>query len=116
MIYTACRYAPVELFAGFRTQVARLDPVVKDYACAEACTHPNLCGYAKALYEEIQAKHVDELVLTDCCDATRRLYDVLASEGRMKFLWLLPLPHKNGEAEIRLFAGALEDLERAYSS
>ena len=34
MIYTACRYAPVELFAGFRTQVARLDPVVKDYACA----------------------------------------------------------------------------------
>ena len=53
MIYTACRYAPVELFAGFRTQVARLDPVVKDYACAEACTHPNLCGYAKALYEEI---------------------------------------------------------------
>lgn len=116
MIYSACRYAPIELFAGFRTQVQRLDPVVKDYACAEACTHPNLCGYAKALYEEIQTKHVDELVLTDCCDATRRLYDALVEEGTMKFLWLLPLPHKNGAAEIQLFAQSLEDLQQAYSS
>lgn len=116
MMYCSCRYAPVELFAGFGVEVKRLDPVVSDFSCAETCTHPNLCGYAKALYEQIVEENIQELVLTDCCDATRRLYDALASGRNMRFLWLLPLPHKDGKEEVALFARALEELKDAYAA
>ena len=114
MIYTACRYAPVELFAGFDEECQRLDPSPLSFACSEACAHPNLCGFAKSIIEEVKEKNIRELVLTDCCDATRRVYDVLRDD--LDFIWLLALPHKNGEAELKLFEADLIRLKDAYSA
>ena len=48
-IYCVCKYTPMEIFAGFDLPVERLDPAPANFECAESCTHPNLCGYGKAL-------------------------------------------------------------------
>lgn len=116
MIYITCKYAPAELFAGFDETVERLDPSPANFECADACAHANLCGFSKAVIEEVRARGIRRLVLTDCCDAMRRTYDVLQAEGQMEFLYLLSLPHKRTEAEVRLFEQALGRLRDAYAA
>ena len=37
MIYTTCKYAPEELFAGFGEEVERLDPNPVSFSCADSC-------------------------------------------------------------------------------
>lgn len=116
MIYTTCRYAPDELFVGFKQEVSKLDPSPATFSCAEGCGHPNLCSYVKAIIEEVLTKNIKELVLTDCCDATRRAYDILKNSGQLDFLYLLPLPHKNGERDIKYFEASLIDLIKSYEN
>ena len=113
MLFSTCKYAPEELFAGFGQEVCRLDPNPASFSCADSCAHPNLCGFAKAVIEEASARQAKELIFTDCCDAMRRTYDVLASQG-LPFCYFLPLPHKTGEKEIFLFARELQTLAEAY--
>ena len=115
MLYTTCKYAPEELFAGFGIETQRLDPSPVSFSCADGCAHPNLCGFAKAVIEEVSAKDIRELVFTDCCDAMRRTYDVLAAK-KLDFLYFLPLPHRRGDAEIRLFASQLRKLAKAFEA
>ena len=113
MIYTSCKYVPVEIFAGFGEKAERLDPHPASFSCADGCSHPNLCGFAKAIIEEVKARKIRELILVDCCDAMRRTYDVL-KQDEMDFLYFLPLPHKTGEREIRYFAAQLQALKDKY--
>ena len=115
MIRTACRYAPEELMAGFDTDCERLDPHPEGFACSESCAHANLCSYVKAVIEEVSAEGIEEVLLTSCCDANKRLYDVLAGMDSVKFVYLLDLPHKNGEAEVKRFAGELRKFVQAYA-
>ena len=97
-VYYACKYAPLELIAGFGADCAALDPLAESFSCAERHAHPNLCGYAKAVLEQVEQSRVRALVLTNCCDAMRRVYDVLEASGGLDFLYFLPLPHQNGPA------------------
>ena len=99
-IYTICKYSPLELLSGFGLKAERLDPNPASFSCAESCGHPNLCGYGKAVLEEVLTRNIRCLLLVDCCDVCRRIYDILLNRGGMKFLYLLPLPHKNGSGEI----------------
>ena len=115
MIYTSCKYVPVEIFAGFGEKAERLDPHPASFSCADGCSHPNLCGFAKAIIEEVKARKIRELILVDCCDAMRRTYDVL-KQDEMDFLYFLPLPHKTGEREIRYFAAQLQALKDKYEA
>ena len=90
MIYTSCRYAPIELIDGFNEEHALIEPNVDDLSCAENCSHSNLCSYTKAMIETVLENHIEELVLTDCCDAVRRAYDALKDSGKLKFIyWFL---------------------------
>jgi predicted CoA-substrate-specific enzyme activase len=113
-VYYACKYFPVEMFSGFGASCERLDPVPENFDCAEACTHPNLCGYGKAVIEEVNSRHVKALVLTDCCDVMRRVYDALYAQNKTDFLYILPVPHKTGEAEVVRFRKELEELADAW--
>lgn len=114
MIYTTCRYAPIELFKGFNEEHKILEVKVKNFSCAENYVHPNLCSYAKAVIEIVLKENIKELVLTDCCDAVRRSYDVLQESNQLDFIFLLSLPHKNTEADYRRFAKSLEKLVKEY--
>ena len=116
MIYCTCRYAPVELMAGFGEECVRLDPHPQNFSCSEECAHPNLCSFAKAVIEEVHDRRITKLIMTDCCDAMRRTFDVLSESGQMEFVFLLGLPHKNGEAEMKLFEGELERLKTEYEA
>ena len=112
-VYYVCKYTPLELLEGFGIRSERLDPACVSFECADSCAHPNLCGYGKAVLEEVLEKGIDSLLLVDCCDVCRRIYDVLLDRGNMRFLFLLSLPHKNGNAEISLMKKELRRLEEA---
>lgn len=91
-IYYACKYAPLELFAGYGATFSALDPLAESFSCAERCAHANLCGYAKAVLEQVEQSGIRALVLTNCCDAMLRVYDVLAASGKMEFCSCCPSP------------------------
>ena len=118
-VYYACKYAPLELIAGFGADCAALDPLAESFSCAERHAHPNLCGYAKAVLEQVEQSRVRALVLTNCCDAMRRVYDVLEASGGLDFLYFLPLPHQTGPAARARLArdlGRLAQALQAYTS
>lgn len=114
-IYCVCKYTPMEIFAGFDLPVERLDPAPANFECAESCTHPNLCGYGKALIEEVAGRNIRRLILVDCCDVCRRIYDVLRQQGNMEFLFLLSLPHTNNAASVALLERDLKRLQGELS-
>ena len=116
MIYYVCKYTPIELLESFGVPCARLEPTVSSFDCADSCAHPNLCGYGKAVIETVLTQEIRELILTDCCDVMRRVYDVLAESGKLDFLRLLPLPHKSDEAEARLLGEELRRLQAEYAA
>lgn len=112
-MYYACKYAPLELFAGYGMVFSALDPLAESFSCAERCAHANLCGYAKAVLEQVEQSGIRALVLTNCCDAMLRVYDVLAAGGKMEFLYLLPVPHQNTPATRARFVRDLHRLADA---
>ena len=114
ILYYMCKYTPVELFAGFGTVCERLEPDTDSFDTAESIGHPNMCGYGKGLLEAVVKKQVKELVLVNCCDVVRRIYDILQRRGGMDFLYLLDLPHKAGPAEVLLLEAQLRKLAAAY--
>jgi predicted CoA-substrate-specific enzyme activase len=113
-IWYMCKYTPLELFAGFSCEMQRIESVTDSFEFADAAAHPNLCGYGKALLEACAQPGVDEIVLVNCCDVARRVYDVLKEQGGKKFLYLLDLPHTTGRAETWMFESTLRRLVSAY--
>ena len=114
MIGYSCKYAPVELIQAFGGEARLLDAEAADFSAAETLTHANLCCHAKALIQQAQGE--DELVLTDCCDATRRAFDVLDAQKPRRFMFQFDLPHDdNGCARAR-FARELCRFAKAYGA
>ena len=107
------KYAPLELFAGYGATFSALDPLAESFSCAERCAHANLCGYAKAVLEQVEQSGIRALVLTNCCDAMLRVYDVLAASDKMEFLQLVPVPHQSTPATRARFARDLRRLADA---
>lgn len=116
MIYYVCKYTPLELIEAFGGKLERLEPLPDNFDTADSLGHPNMCGYGKAIIEEVYAKKIKELILVDCCDVIRRVYDILIESGHMDFIFLLELPHKNGQAEAVLFRKGLEKLAEVYKN
>lgn len=114
MIGYSCKYAPLELIAAYGGEALMLDAETEDFSRAETLTHANVCCHAKALLT--QALDISELVLTDCCDATRRTYDVLESEGRQRFLFQFDLPHDDAACARQRMTHELLRFAKAYGA
>ena len=114
MIGYSCKYAPVELVAAYGKVALLLDAETADFSRAETLTHANVCCHAKALLT--QALDTDELVLTDCCDATRRTFDVLQAEGRQRFLFQFDLPHDDAACARGRLTHELMRFAKAYGA
>jgi predicted CoA-substrate-specific enzyme activase len=110
MIYYMCKYTPLELLAGFGQPCRRLEPWGDSCEKAESLGHANICGYGKGLLEAALAPEVEELVLVNCCDVMRRIYDIVKRQKKFRFLHLMDLPHKAGKAEEGLLKKELERL------
>lgn len=116
MIWYMCKYTPLELFAGFSAPVKHLPEEEDEFERADSLGHPNLCGYGKALLEAALRPEVQELVLVNCCDVVRRLYDILKRNRDMDFLYFLDLPHRSGPEEKKLLRRGLVKLKESYES
>ena len=115
VVWVGCKYAPVELLAGFGAQVRTLDADVASFEAADRLGGANLCGYGKALLTQVLDPQVHAVVLTNCCDVTRRVYEIARARGDFDFIWMLDLPHKSRAREARRLRDDLERMALAFA-
>ena len=99
MINYVCKYAPVELFKGFGQDCAVLEEMPENFDKSDKIAHANLCGFGKSVIQAVLEGKVEELVLVNCCDSMRRVYDIIENTKKCKFLYMLDLPHEDNECE-----------------
>lgn len=116
MIHYVCKYTPIELFNGFGEECAILEEMPENFEMSDQIAHANLCGFGKSVIQAVLEGKADQLVLVNCCDSMRRVYDIVASTGKCKFLYMLDLPHEDNECEKVKFAGAIHRLKDAYEA
>ena len=116
MISYVCKYTPVELLRGFGAECAVLDAAPDNFELAEREAHANLCGFGKTVLQAALRGETPELVLVNCCDVMRRVYDILLEKGCCRFLFLLDLPHTDSECQTERFARELARLRDAYAA
>ena len=116
MIHYVCKYTPIELFKGFGEECAVLEEMPENFEMSDQIAHANLCGFGKSVIQAVLEGKADQLVLVNCCDSMRRVYDIVASTGKCKFLYMLDLPHEDTECEKVKFAGAIHRLKDAYEA
>lgn len=116
MIYYVCKYTPTHVLECFGEETKRIDPSIYNFDKSDALMHPNICSYGKSILEYCLNNNIEELVLINCCDSIRRLYDVLSLKGRLKFLHLVDLPRKNTCCSINLFKNEILKLIEHYES
>lgn len=115
MIHYVCKYTPVELFKGFGEECAVLEEMPENFEMSDQIAHANLCGFGKSVIQAVLEGKTDELVMVNCCDSMRRVYDIVKSTGKCKFLYMLDLPHEDNECEKVKFARAIRRLKDAYA-
>ena len=93
MIYYVCKYTPIELFRGFGEECSVLEEMPENFEQSDQIAHANLCGFGKSVIQAVLEGKVEQLVLVNCCDSMRRVYDIVESTGKCKFLYMLDLPH-----------------------
>ena len=111
-----CKYTPVELLAAFGGTCAILNHMPENFDLSVQVSHPNLCGFGKALLETCLEGNVRELVLVNCCDTIRSAYDVLLEYGELDFLFLLDMLHADGECSRERTKRELLRLAKAYGA
>ena len=114
MIHYVCKYTPVELFKGFGEECAVLEEMPENFEMSDQIAHANLCGFGKSVIQAVLEGKAEELVMVNCCDSMRRVYDIVKSTGKCKFLYMLDLPHEENECEKVKFAEAVCHLKEAY--
>ncbi|MDO5518716.1 MAG: 2-hydroxyacyl-CoA dehydratase family protein, partial [Clostridium sp.] len=114
MIGYTCKYAPMEIFEALGLEIEKIDPNVTSYDKAETLMHANLCSYVKGVLEEVAKKKYEGVVLTNCCDSTRRLYDTLKFNFPDIFVYMLDLPRKTNKDAVKLYENSIRNMISAY--
>ena len=114
--YYVCKYTPVELLTALGGKCEILNEMPEGFERAEQITHPNICGFGKAVLEEVLAGNIKELVLVNCCDTIRSVYDILEDSGQMDFLYMIDMLHCDIECSRERTAMQLKALASAYAS
>ena len=94
MIKYVCKYTPLEILKGFNQQAELIDNLAEDFDLAGRLSHDNLCGFGKGMLQEVINSKAEELLLVNCCDTIRKMYEVIREENVCKFIFLLDLPHR----------------------
>ncbi|MCC8168664.1 MAG: acyl-CoA dehydratase activase, partial [Clostridiales bacterium] len=113
--YYVCKYTPLELLAAYGAQCENLNMMPEGFERAESLAHSNLCGFGKAVLEAVLSGEVKELVLVNCCDTIRSVYDILEDRGDMDFLYMLDILHGDGGCSVERVAVQLTELAEAYA-
>ena len=57
----------------------------ENFEQSDQIAHANLCGFGKSVIQAVLEGKVEQLVLVNCCDSMRRVYDIVESTGKCKF-------------------------------
>lgn len=114
--YYVCKYTPVELLEAFGASCENLNSMPQGFELADQIAHPNLCGFGKSLLEAVLSGEVKELVLVNCCDTIRSVYDVLKDSGKLDFLYMVDILHSDGACSRERTALQLKNLAKAYAA
>ena len=114
MIHYVCKYTPLELFKGFGEECAVLEEMPENFELSDQIAHANLCGFGKSVIQAVLEGKVEQLVLVNCCDSMRRVYDIVESTGKCKFLYMLDMPHEDNDCEKVKLAQGIHRLKKAY--
>ena len=99
MITYLCKYTPLELLTAMGADLMEPNRDVRDFRHADALIHSSVCNHAKILLEECLAGDAagTDLLLTNCCDSVRRVYDTVKEDPQLKSrlasMEMLDLPH-----------------------
>lgn len=116
MTHYICKYTPVELLTALGGDCTVLDQMPDSFPLSDQLGHPNLCGFGKAVLEASLSGQVKELVLVNCCDVIRSVYDILLEHGKLDFLYLMDLLHCDSQCARVRMKGELERLAEAYGA
>lgn len=111
-----CKYTPVELLRAFGGEVVILNHMPDNFDLSDQVSHPNLCGFGKALLEACMEGQVKELVLVNCCDTIRSAYDVLLESGKLDFIFMLDMLHSTDACSRERTKNELLRLAEAYGA
>lgn len=114
--YYVCKYTPIELLQAFGGECENLNQMPEGFDLADQIAHPNICGFGKAVLEAVMSGKVKELVLVNCCDTIRSVYDILEDSGQMDFLYMIDMLHCDIECSRERTAMQLKALASAYAS
>ena len=116
MLAYMCKYAPIEIIESFGTPVMMIEPHVTNFSQADTLMHANMCSYVKAVLEEFETHEFEGMLLTTCCDSSRRLYDVLKAKHPDKFFFCLDLPRKKSDHAFKLYESQTRALIREFEA
>ena len=114
MINYICKYTPLELIAGFGEECAALEEMPDNFDLSDQVAHANLCGFGKSIIQAVLEGKAKQLVLINCCDSIRRVYDIVKSTGKCTFLYLLDMPHDTNACAKESMAQGILRLKKAY--
>jgi benzoyl-CoA reductase/2-hydroxyglutaryl-CoA dehydratase subunit BcrC/BadD/HgdB len=77
MIGYVCKYAPVEVLAGFSLETGYILPDERDIPDTDGEAHQNICSYAKAVLAAVKRGGYEAVLVTDCCGAMKSVADIL---------------------------------------
>lgn len=103
MIGYLCKYTPIHILESFDEEPIKLESFVHSFDKSDSVMHPNMCFYSKSTLEYVLNSDISAIILVNCCDSIRRLYDVLKNQNKFKFIHLIDLPHKDICCSIDLF-------------
>lgn len=114
--YYVCKYTPIELLTALGAECENLNGMQEGFDRADQLAHSNICGFGKSLLEAVMSGQVHELVLVNCCDTIRSVYDVLEESGKLDFLYIIDMLHSGGECSRQRTAAQLKGLAKAYAA
>ena len=112
-LFYICKYTPVELLEACGAECILLDYMPRSFEKSEALLHPNVCGIGKSVIEAVLANKVKNLVLMNCCDTIRAVYEVLRGMDVCDFLYFCDLPHSETGCSIDSFTEEIRKLAKA---
>ena len=114
--YYVCKYTPTELIAALGGDCQLLDHAPAAFDLSDQVAHTNLCGFGKSVIQAVMAGEVHELILVNCCDTIRSVYDVLQAQNKLDFLYILDMPHEIDGCAVQRTVQQLLDLAEAYGT
>ena len=114
MIHYVCKYTPLELFSGFGEECEVLEEMPGNFDLADRIAHANLCGFGKSVIQAVLEGKTKQLVIVNCCDSMRRVYDIVKSTGKCDFLYMLDMPHDDSECAKAKLAHEIFRLKEIY--